>query len=210
MIRIGIIEDNDLLLQNYTDFFDCQENYEVSFGFESILNLQKTIKTQKIPNPDIILLDINLPGITGIEGISILKSYFPRVKIVMLTAYSDSDSIIKSIENGASGYLEKGISLQEIKSSLETHQKGGSATTPLVVKKLIDHINNISKNKEEILAKLTKREKEVVQSLIEGLSYKDAALSLNVSSSTINQHLKKIYIKLGIKSKSELMSKILH
>jgi DNA-binding NarL/FixJ family response regulator len=209
MIKIGIIEDNELLLNNYSEFFNTNEDYHVTFAFESIMALRKAVSSSKLFNPDLILLDINLPGISGIEGISILKDYFPKAKIIMLTAYSDSESIITSLQKGADGYLEKGISLHEIKSSLEIYKKGGSATTSKVVRKMIDYINSLHIQKEETLSKLTKREKQVVNCLINGLSFKNAAKELEVNACTINQHLKKIYIKLNVNSKSELISKIL-
>lgn len=209
MVKIGIIEDNELLLNNYSEYFKTDDNYFVTFAFESILALQKAIRSFKLFNPDIILLDINLPGVSGIEGISILKEYFPKVKIVMLTAYSESETIINALQKGADGYLEKSISLLEIKTSIENYKIGVNAASPNAVKIMINYINSLHSKKEETLSKLTKREKQVVTCLINGLTFKKAAFELNVNTCTINQHLKKIYIKLNVNSKSELISKVL-
>ncbi len=209
IIKIGIIEDNELLLSNYSDYFECQEGYVISFAFESMTVFKNSIKKKTIFNPDIILLDINLPEMSGIDAIPILKTHFPKVIIVMLTAYNSSENIIKSIQNGALGYLIKGMPLNEIKLALENYKKGGSATTPYVTKKLMEHINSISKNKEQLMMQLTLREKEVVKCLTEGLSYKDSASKLGVKPTTVNQHLKNIYVKLGVNSKTELIAKIL-
>ncbi|MBC7473663.1 MAG: response regulator transcription factor [Candidatus Sericytochromatia bacterium] len=209
LLRIGIIEDNELLLSNYSDYFECQENYILSFAFESITALKKQIKKNDVSIPDIILLDINLPDISGIEAIPILKIYFQKTIIVMLTAFNDSENIIKSIQNGASGYLIKGMPLHEISLALENYKKDGSATSPYVAKKMLEYINIIYKNKETLLQDLTHREKEVVEHITDGLTNIAISQKLGIKASTINQHLKNIYIKIGVKSRTELISKIL-
>lgn len=210
MLKIGIIEDDNFLLNTYLEYFKHDKDYFVTFTFDSILALKKATNKLNLFNPDLILLDINLPGISGIEGIPICKKYFPKAKIIMLSAHSDNETIIKALQKGADGYLEKAdTSLLQIKNILSNFNNGVSLTTEKVVKSMISYINGLNSNKEETLNKLSKREKEVVSCLINGLTYKKAASELHVNTCTINQHIKKIYVKLEVNSKSELISKIL-
>ncbi|MFW0716663.1 response regulator [Pedobacter sp. N23S346] len=206
--KIGIIEDNEYLLRNYNDYFDLQEEYQVSFAFKSFGIFEKSNKDSSF-NADIILLDINLPDISGIDAIPILKKYYPKVIIVMLTAYKDVEYIIKSVQSGALGYLVKGMPLNEIKLSLDTYKSGGVATSPLAIKKIFEYIGQLHKKKEKEFETLTPREKQVAECLIEGLSYKGAAIKLGLKPTTINQHLKNIYIKFNVNSKAALISKVL-
>lgn len=208
MINIGLIEDNVELLKNYTEYFLYQEDYNVSFSCSSIDEFLKTQHTFKI-NPKIILLDINMPGISGIEGIPYLKKKFTEVIIVMLTAYGKKEFIHKALDYGANGYLIKGISLHEIKKSLGNYNSAGSAVSPQVAKELID-VFRLTKEKKELNIKLlTKREKDVAKCITNGLSLKETGLKLGIQYSTINHHLKNIYIKLQVNSKGALTKKIM-
>lgn len=205
--KIGIIEDNEYLLRNYNEYFDFQEEYQVSFACKSLGTFEKNRKDHAF-YADIILLDIDLPDISGIDAIPILKKHYPKAIIVMLTAYKDIDSIIRSAQSGALGYLVKGMPLNDIKLSLDTYKSGGAATSPLAVKKIFEYISQLHKKKEQEFETLTPREKQVTECLLEGLSYKDAAIKLGLKATTINQHLKNIYIKFNVNSKSALISKV--
>lgn len=205
--KIGIIEDNEYLLRNYNDYFDQQEGYQVSFAFKNFGLFEKN--NTKNFSTDIILLDINLPDISGIDAIPILKKYYPKVIIVMLTACKDVEYIIRSVQSGALGYLVKGMPLNEIKRSLDTYKSGGAATSPLAIKKIFEYIGQLHKKKQKEFESLTPREKQVTTCLVEGLSYKGAAVKLGLKPTTINQHLKNIYIKFNVNSKAALISKVL-
>lgn len=207
--KIGIIEDNTRLLQNYIEFFQLQENYIISFAYESIDAFINEFNPATGITPNVILLDVNLPGINGIEGIEMLKSCFPEVVIIMLTAYSNKEHILRAIEKGASGYLLKGMSLFEIKSTIDGYYSGGAPVSPIVTRTIIDHLNKAGSNKNNIQEDLTIREKEIVKCLTDGLSYKETGKRLGIATSTVNQHLKSIYIKMQVNSKAELISKIL-
>eukprot|EP00388_Colpodella_angusta_P009244 GDKJ01024725.1.p1 GENE.GDKJ01024725.1~~GDKJ01024725.1.p1 ORF type:complete len:229 (-),score=0.94 GDKJ01024725.1:297-983(-) len=205
--KIGIIEDNTKLLANYTEFFEFQEDYSVCFSLENLNSIATDYKNNLLQTPDIILLDINLPGISGLDGIKLIKVLFPRAKIIMLTGFNDNENIITAIKNGASGYLIKGISLADLKTEVEKYKTEGAALTANVAKKMIQHIQVMHNNKEEILDCLTKREKEIIFNLLVGLTYKSIGVQLNIKQSTVNQHLKNIYTKLNVTSKAELIYK---
>jgi len=207
-IKIGIIEDNSRLRNNYSEFFQLQDEYILSFAFESINAFKENFDPKSGIVPDIILLDINLPGIGGIDGIELFKSLFPNTSIIMLSAYSDKEHVISAIEKGASGYLLKGMSLFEIKSTIDNYYTGGAAVSPTITRTIIDHMSGVAGKRETLQNDLTIREKEIVRCLTDGLSYKETGTRLGITTNTVNQHLKNIYIKLEVKSKAELISKV--
>lgn len=206
-MRLGIIEDNEKLRNNYVDFFSLFPNYSLIFSLSNLDEIIRKNNPLNLPVPDIILLDINLPGTSGVDGIQLLKQLYPKVIIIMLTANDDSEILIKAIENGASGYLVKGISLHQIKIYIENYITTGTAITPNVAVKLFEHINKTSKKKTTILKPLTKREKELASCIVDGLTHKEIGAKLKIQASTVNHHLKSIFIKLNVNSKLELISK---
>lgn len=159
--------------------------------------------------PDIILLDINLPGISGIDGIKILKSYFPAATIIMLTAYEDEGTILKALKKGASGYLVKSMSLFQINEALQNMYKGTLPLADSVTKTIIQHFNTCEETEDPRLHDLTEREKEIASCITDGLTYKETGNRLSITANTVNQHLKKVYVKLNVNSKAELVSKLL-
>ncbi len=203
MINIGLIEDNESLRENYIEFLEMDGNFKVQWCFDSI---EDTIKSAN-QEPKVILLDINLRGISAIDGFKLIKNKFPNSLIIMLTAHDASEYVKELLKLGANGYILKTASMLDIQKGIESVIEGGFSISPNAAKHLIadyrfDPI-------EELRSKLTKREFELVQLLAEGLSYKEAADRLFVTTFTINQHLKHIYAKLGIKSKAELMAKMI-
>jgi len=208
MIKVGLIDDNYFLLNSYKEFLQDFPDISVVFTFMSLEELTKTIRQGlHILEPDIVLLDINQPGHSGNEGVQTLLSVYPNCKIIMLSGDDDEKYIVQSLKSGASGFLIKNSKLMDIYSSIRDVYNSGACLSPKAAKKLIDHLKgNVS---EQLAARLTKREMELVNLLKEGLSYKEMAKRMFVSVYTINHHLKNIYQKLGVESKSELISKIL-
>lgn len=209
LTAIGIIEDDETLLNNYSSYFKMQPGYLLSFAYESIGSFQASFSEETGIQPDIILLDINLPGISGIEGIKMLKGFFPETIIIMLTAYEDEKTILSALRKGASGYLIKSMSLFQVNETLQSIFSGGVPLTPSVTQTLIRHLNASGEKENPSLAALTQREKEIVDCLTDGLTYKEAASRMGITAHTVNQHLKKVYVKLNVNSKAELVSKLL-
>lgn len=207
MIKVGLIDDNYFLLNSYKEFLQDFQDISIVFTFMSLEELTKTVRQGlHIPEPDIILLDINQqPG--GNDGIQTILDIYPRGKVIMLSADDDEKYIVQSLKSGASGFLIKNSKLMDIYSSIRDVYNSGACLSPKAARKLIDHLKgNVS---EQLATRLTKREMELVNLLKEGLSYKEMAKRMFVSVYTINHHLKNIYQKLGVESKSELISKIL-
>jgi DNA-binding NarL/FixJ family response regulator len=207
-LSIGIIEDDPTLLHNYASYFTMQPGYLLSFAFESMGAFSAVLQSELI-EPDIILLDINLPGISGINGIKILKKHFPKTAIVMLTAYEDEKNVVSALQKGAAGYLVKSMSLFKINEALLNMHLGEVPLASSVTQTIIRHLHMSDKEDHESLTLLTAREREIADCLTDGLTYKEAGNRLGITAHTVNQHLKKVYVKLNVKSKSELVSLLL-
>ncbi|HSD63195.1 MAG TPA: response regulator transcription factor, partial [Ignavibacteriaceae bacterium] len=155
----------------------------------------------------VALVDIGLPGISGINGIKILRKEYPDINIIMLTVYNDPARIFNSLCAGASGYLLKNTPLEEIKKSIEILDSGGSPMSPEIARKVIDYFN--TGKSEGYKSDLTKKENEIVNALVDGLSYKLIADRMEISIDTVRFHIRNIYRKLHVNSKSEVISKSL-
>lgn len=151
--------------------------------------------------PDVVLMDINMPEVDGLEGLKLIKNNFPQVKVLMQTAYDDSEKIFTSIKNGASGYILKNDKPQRILQAIEEVFEGGAAMNPAIAQKVLDYFKPTKKQ-----SPLSPRENEVLSLLAEGLSYKMVADKLGVSYTTINTHTKRIYEKLHISSLGEAIA----
>lgn len=208
MIKVGLIDDNYFLLHNYKEFLQDFPDITVVFTYMSLQEITKTIKQGlHVQAPDVVLLDVNQTGQTGLEGVQTVLELFPGSRVLLLSSDDDEKYIVQALKTGASGFLIKNARLMDIYSSIRDVFDAGACLSPVAAKKLIDHLKgNVA---EQLATRLTKREMELVNLLKEGFSYKEMAKRMFVSVYTINHHLKNIYQKLGVESKSELISKIL-
>lgn len=207
MISVGIIEDNIFLLKSFRDYINSTEGLEVLFSYTSMEDMKDSTNSRKNKQPDIILLDIVLPGQSGIEGIPVLKSKFPDTKIIILTGHNDQELIMNSIKVGAVGYALKSAQLSTLVDIIRQVSKLGAYIDQTIVEKVVHSLQQ--KNNNSILDALTFREKEIVSLVEKGQSYKQMSDQLFVTTYTINYHLKNIYKKLNIHSKSELLSRLM-
>lgn len=164
-------------------------------------NCKNVIRDIESFYPDVVLMDINMPEVDGLEGLKLIKSNFPQVKVLMQTAYDDSEKIFTSIKNGASGYILKNDKPQRILQAIEEVFEGGAAMNPAIAQKVLDYFKPTKKE-----SPLSPKENEVLSLLAEGLSYKMVADKLGVSYTTINTHTKRIYEKLHISSLGEAIA----
>jgi DNA-binding NarL/FixJ family response regulator len=152
-------------------------------------------------------MDIEMPGISGIEGVSIIKEKFPGIKILMETIFDDDDKIFQSICAGAEGYILKHTSPVEILEAIKEIKEGGSPMTPSIANRVLKMVKKKNRESRKTDFDLTQREKEILACLVEGLSYKMTADTCAVSIDTVNTHIKNIYKKLQVHSKSEAVIK---
>lgn len=208
MIRVGIIEDDHNLRNSIETFISIDDDLILAFSFNSFEKWDEE-ESLHISDPDILLVDLGLPGLSGIDVITLFKKKYAEAHLIVITGDASPDTIWTAIEKGADGYISKPFSLKELKEQINNVRSGGAALSPQVANTVLKQIRNRTEIANEQLKTLTKREKEVVDELVKGFSYKEMSHRLNISSSTVNDHLKNIYQKTGVKSKSELIAKIL-
>ncbi len=201
-IKLGIVEDEPLVLENLELFLNAQPHIDVILTENSVEAFLENLPV----NTDInmVLLDINLPGISGLEGIRYIKDKIADVDIVMLTAYEDSEKIFKALCSGAVSYLTKRADLPTIRDALVTVHKGGSYMSPGIARKVVNHFSPKQRVK---INSLTPRQEQIVEGLVDGLSYKMIADKYQISLETVRDHIKKIYKKLQVNSKAEVIRK---
>lgn len=187
--RILLFEDNESLRHSLKTLLNSEEDYEVAGDFSNCENAGHiVIKT----NPDIVLMDIEMPGINGIEGLRIIKELRPDIAIIMHTVFEDDQKLFDSLCAGANGYLLKNSPFPDLLTALREVLLGGAPMSPSIAKKVLHSFH--SKTKFD----LSHRETEVLQLLVKGYSYKMIAAALFVSLPTIQTHIKNIYNKLHV------------
>jgi DNA-binding NarL/FixJ family response regulator len=169
-------------------------NDDLKFVGEAI-NCKNVLTEMETFYPDVVLMDINMPEVDGIEGLKLIKTNHPEVKVLMQTAFDDSDKIFTCIKNGASGYILKNDKPQRILQAIEEVNQGGAAMNPAIAQKVLDYFKPTKTGNP-----LSPKENEVLAYLADGLSYKMVADKLGVSYATVNTHTKRIYEKLHISS----------
>jgi DNA-binding NarL/FixJ family response regulator len=208
MIRIAIVDDNTFLqktIQDKLSFFpDVEVRMKAIHGHDIIEKLEKN------HNLDLILMDIEMPKIDGIEATAIIKSKFPQIKIIMLTVFDNDENIFKAIKAGADGYFLKEVNPQELYNGIQETLSGGAGMTPSIALKTLKLLReplvfDDSIAKEEI--SLTSREVEVLEQLSKGLKYNAIAENLFLSPGTIRKHVENIYSKLQVHNKLEAIQK---
>ena len=201
MTHLAIIEDDALVRKNLATFFAEQEDITCDIVAESVQDFLE--KATPITHLDLILSDIGLPGINGIDAIPLLKKKFTTASVVMLSVYTDSDRIFKALCAGAVGYLQKDTPLEEVLESLKVILKGGSVMSPAIARKVIEYFSP----KRTYNEPLTAKEHQVINAMVDGLSYKMIGDRLGISLETVRQHIKNIYRKLQVNSKAEVIAR---
>ena len=204
LIRIAIVEDQ----VRYRDLLKLivagSDNIELLFEKDHCRNLMDDVVKQL---PDVLIMDIDLPGKSGIDAVRELKEVFPDLKILMLTVFEDDDKIFGAIKAGADGYLLKKDSPQKILDAVQELYDGKSSMNGLIAKKVLEYFQQKPAVTVEERYHITKREKEILAFLMEGLSYKEIAAKCFISFETMNSHIKNIYQKLNVHSRAQLAAR---
>lgn len=203
---IGILEDNYTARKSLEELLQLLPEYRIVFSegdYNAVLNAQQDV------HPDIILLDEHLENISGISIIEKLLSKFKNAYIIIITGDKDEELVLKAMEHGAKGFLYKPFSFKDLEKAIKEINSGSVYLEPDTLNTLMGVLNQkhkASKLKSEVVAKLTNREKEVLDQLLMGREYKSIAEDLNMSYHTVNHHIKNIYLKCDVKSKGELLA----
>lgn len=202
MIRVGIVEDDKEIRGAVKEYLDDQRDFKCSLACESVELFMNQLNEETLPN--IILMDIGLPGMSGINGIKLIKEQYPDINIIVFTVYHDSDKIFQSLCAGASGYLLKNAPFSELKRAISIVHEGGASMSPQIARNVIEFFQAPKRKPESVL---TDKEREIVMGLVDGMSYQMIADQSYISIETVRSHIKNIYKKLQVHSKAELIKK---
>jgi len=202
LIRVMIVEDNPYIREGWTTILDSDKKIVVKSSFRSC---EEALESEDIAWTDIILLDIQLPGLMGSDGVEKFLEINPKLAIIMITVLEDSEHIFKSLQNGAIGYLIKKVSPDELVQAVKDAFEGGSPMSPAIARKVIASMQLKPKMQKEY--SLTERETEVLSLLGEGNSYSSIADEIHLSVDGVGYHIRNIYRKLQVNSKAEAVAK---
>jgi DNA-binding NarL/FixJ family response regulator len=204
-ITVSIVEDNDQLrstlarVLNRAEGFQCLSQYP---------NAEAALESIPKERPDVVLMDINLPGMNGVECVRRLKQSAPEMQVVMLTVYEDTENIFNALAAGASGYLLKRTKSAELLEAIRDVVRGGSPMTTHIARKVVQSFQRPATSVEPT-EDLSPREKEVLDCLAQGFLYKEIAGKLGISYETVHTYIRRIYEKLQVRTRTEAVAKFL-
>jgi DNA-binding NarL/FixJ family response regulator len=204
-ITLSIVEDMRDTRENLIAMLSKQPDMRVLNAYSTGEAALRGIPEDR---PDVALIDINLPGISGIECVAQLKAIMPALEVLMVTTYEERDLIFNSLRAGAKGYVLKTVPAEELVQAIEQIRAGGAPMSMQIARKVVDYFSHAQKAAPEI-ATLTKREQEVLTLLAKGYLYKEIGDQLDINLSTVRTHLKHIYEKLHVQSRTEATVKFL-
>jgi DNA-binding NarL/FixJ family response regulator len=202
-IKISIIEDNKVIRDNVAKFISFHEEFELGIIRESANIFLDSLVITPGGQVHILLLDIGLPGISGLDAIPLILEKTPDINIVMLTTYEEEDVIVKALCAGACSYISKKASLEEIVDALRIVANVGSYMSPSIAREIVNHLMGGRISKATIL---TDRQKEILEKLVDGKSYQTISAELFISVETVRSHIKKMYKVLHVNNKTEAIT----
>jgi len=205
-IAVSIIEDDAPAREILVSWIKRAEGFRV-VGDHG--NAESALKKLPQENPTVVLSDINLPGLNGIECVRRLKSLLPDTQFVMLTVYEDADHIFDALAAGASGYLLKQTPRSELLAALKQVHAGGSPMTSNIARKVVQSFKRVTPTARPTAENLSPRELDVLNNLVKGFSYKETAEAMGISYSTVHSHIEHIYHKLHVQSRAQAVARYL-
>jgi DNA-binding NarL/FixJ family response regulator len=203
-IRVIIFEDNRNLREGLFNLLESVNGFICAGAFA---HCERVIENIEETQPDVILMDIELPVVSGIEAVKLIREKYPDVKILMETIFEEDEKIFQSICNGAQGYILKNTPPEGILNAIREIYEGGAPMTPIIASKVLRLFKKNLSDLTDESYRLSSREKEILKCLVEGMSYKMIAETCFISADTVNGHIKNIYKKLQVHSKSEAVVK---
>ena len=202
MINIIIIEDNKYMREGWKTILDFESDLCVIADYESC---EDAFEDSQLQLADVVLLDIQLPGILGTEGVKVIRKNHPSISVMMVTIHDDDERIFKALKNGAIGYLSKKVSPEELIDAVHVAHNGGSPMSPNIARKVINSFQGATDSNIE----LTDAEANILKLLAEGASYKGISKEVFLSVDGVRYHIRNIYTKLEVSNKSEAVAKAL-
>ena len=208
MIRVTIFEDHTDMRAALSRLVETSDDFLLAGAYPHAMDILNVVKKQK---SDVILMDLQMPGLSGIEATRLVKTHFPQVQVLVQTMFDDNERVFAALCMGASGYILKSTPADKVLEAIADTYNGGSPMTPNIARKVLlmltQQQNGLSIKDEYV--ELSNREKEILGFLTKGLSYKMIASECGISYGTVNSHLKKIYEKLHVHSATEAVQKAL-
>jgi DNA-binding NarL/FixJ family response regulator len=203
MIKVIIYEDNAQYREGLSILINGTPGFEVLASFKNCSNVVDEIEAFL---PDVVLMDIDMPMVNGIEGLKLLRQTNTDVKVLMLTVFDDNQNIFEALKNGANGYILKKTQPAKLLQYIEEAKSGGGPMSSSIATQVLAMFSQIQRPQQDTY-QLSEREKEVLQFLVNGYSYKMISADMFISIDTVRSHIKKIYEKLHVNSKSEAVAK---
>ncbi len=204
-ITISIVEDNDQLRGTLARVLNRAEGFQCISQFA---NAEDALKTLPQDKPNVVLMDINLPGMNGVECVRQLKPLCPTTQVIMLTVYEDTENIFNALAAGATGYMLKRTPRAELIEAIRDVLKGGSPMTTHIARKVVQSFQR-SVASTQSTEDLSPREREVLDCLAQGFLYKEIAEKLAISYETVHTYIRRIYEKLQVRTRTEAVAKFL-
>jgi DNA-binding NarL/FixJ family response regulator len=205
-IKVSIVDDNDGIRTDLATLIRRAPSLKLLGEYADAESALEEIPTK---TPDVVLMDINLPGIDGVECVRMLKSRLPKLQVLMLTVYEDSDSLFKSLRAGASGYLLKRTASARLLEAIHEVSTGGSPMTPQLARRVVQFFNRPQTDDQSPVSRLTPGEREFLDLLAKGYAYKEIADRMNISIDTVRSYVRTVYEKLHVHSRTEAVVKYL-
>ncbi len=204
-LRIVIYEDNLHRAESLKEIIVFDDRLELAGIFSNCANV---VADMEATRPDVVLMDIRMPGVDGIRGTQLIKQYFPHVHVLIQTVVEEDEAVFEALKMGASGYILKKAGMEKILEAIFDVYQGGTPLTPIIATRILKYFQ--ATKKQNVLKEhdLTDREVELLQLLASGKSYKMVAERMNISVHTVNSHTRKIYRKLHVHSATEALSKL--
>lgn len=203
MIKVMLYEDNPQLREGLTMLIDGSDGFSVLASYKNCDHVTDEVAAWK---PDVILMDIDMPGTNGIQGLKLIRAVNSEVKILMLTVFDDNKNVFEAVKNGANGYILKKTPPAKLLEYIQEAASGGAPMTASIATQVLKMFSQINNPQSEDY-NLSDREKQVLQLLVDGYSYKMIAAEMFIAIDTVRSHIKKIYEKLHVNSKSEAVAK---
>jgi len=204
MIKVCIVEDNHITSDAITEIISSLQDYQLVGTY---FNAEDYINNFFFVKPEITLMDIDLPGMSGIEAVAKIKNSYPATKIIMLTNHDEKEILFNALRAGADGYLLKKDAMEKLADTLQSISEGGAAITPKIAKKMLDYFSPVTQ--QESMKDLSEKERSILKYIVDGLLYKEIADQMNLSINSIKKYAGSIYEKLHVRTRSEAITKFL-
>ena len=207
MIKVLIVDDQELFRESLKVVLSVSDNIRVT---DAVSGVAQALKSAEKERPDVVLMDMRMPGMDGVEGTRLFKKRWPDIKIIVLTTFDDDDYIFGALKNGASSYLLKGSSISKLSESIRIAYEDGAIMTPTVATKVINQFSHMAQGTsrlqvdKEAVKDISKSEWQIIQTVGSGMSNKEIANELSLSEGTVRNSISNILFKLGLRDRTQL------